>query len=80
GHHWIIRFVNLYPGIVEWFATCIDYKEEVEGKTEDIQGFFDQLGEVRSRYQIAVEDIWNGDENSFALAIAKKEKVVYSAR
>ena len=50
------------------------------GRPEGIQSFFNRLGEVRSRYHIPVEDVWNADEKGFALGVAKKGKVVCGAR
>ena len=50
------------------------------GRPEGIPSFFNWQEEVRSRYHIAVEDVWNADEKGFALGVAKKVKVVCSAR
>jgi len=80
GQHWITRFLDRHPTIASHFAGHIDQEREVAGKPEGIQSFFNWLGEVRSRYQIAVEDIWNADEKGFALGVAKKGKVFCGAR
>jgi len=80
GQHWITRFLDRHPTIACRFAGRIDQEREVAGRPEGIQSFFNQLGEVRSRYHIAVEDVWNADEKGFALGVAKKGKVVCGAR
>jgi len=78
--HWIIRFLDRHPTIASCFAGRIDQEREVAGKPDGIQSFFNRLGEVRSRYHIAVEDIWNADEKDFALGVSKKGKVICGAR
>jgi len=80
GQHWITRFLDRHPTIASCFAGRIDQERKVAGKPEGIQSFFNRLGVVRSRYQIAVEDIRNADEQGFALGVAKKGKVVCGAR
>ena len=80
GQHWITRFLDRHPTIASRFAGRIDQEREVAGKPDGIQSFFNRLGEVRSRYHIAVEDIWNADEKGFALGVAKKGKVICGAR
>ena len=80
GQHWITRFLDRHPTIASRFASHIDQEREVAGKPEGIQSFFNGLGEVRSRYHIVVEDIWNADKKGFALGVAKEGKVVCGAR
>ena len=80
GQHWITRFLNRHPEISARIATRIDHQRQVGGKPEGIKSFFDRLCEVRSRYRIQAEDIWDADEKGFALGMAKGGKVLCSSK
>jgi len=80
GQHWITCFLNQHPEISAWFASRIDHQREVGGKPEGIKSFFDRLSEVRSRYRIQAEDIWDADEKGFALEVAKGGKVLCNSK
>jgi len=76
GKHWISRFLDRHIEIASRLASRIDCQRESAAQPASIKSFFDRLGEVKSRYHISADDIWNVDEKGFAIGIGKKGKVV----
>ena len=75
GKHWTDRFLKRHPDIAHKVARPINKDRALAQEPARLESFFNRLSEVRSRFKIIDEDIWNSDEKGFAIGQAIGGKV-----
>lgn len=75
GIHWTEWYLKRHPEISFKVARPINKDRALAQEPVRINGFYNRLGEVRSRYKIIDDDVWNSDEKGFAIGLAIGGKV-----
>jgi len=76
GKRFIDRFRKRHAALSSRFAQAINRERVLAGDSSVLNQFFNRLIEVRSRYHILPENIWNVNEKGFLLGISSREKVL----
>jgi len=77
--HLIQRFVTCHPEVATQFSSTLNRERAIASNPQIINHFFNRLSELRSRYHIQPQNMWNFDEKGFLLGVASKEKVLCRA-
>ena len=75
GRHWMDRFFKRHPELAHKVARLINKDRALAQEPVRIESFFNRFSEVKSRFKIQKDDIWNSDEKGFAIGQAIGDKV-----
>lgn len=74
-YYWSDHFLHRHTDVASWMARNINRECTLANNEERIQTFYSRLQEVRSRFHIKAEDIWNFDEKGFSIGQSDTRKV-----
>lgn len=75
GKNWTERFLKQHPALSFRVAQPINKDRALAQEPVRVNGFYNRLSEVRSRYKIIDDDVWNSDEKGFAIGLAIGGKI-----
>lgn len=79
GPRWAENFVKRHPELKMAFRRQIDYQRAKCEDPDIIRGWFRLVGNVKAKYGIVDEDIYNFDETGFLMGMLSTAKVVTSS-
>jgi Tc5 transposase DNA-binding domain len=79
GRDWPTNFVNRTPSLKAKFNRKYDYARALSEDPEKIEAWFNLVRNVRTKYGIQDDDVYNFDETGYILGIAATTKVITAA-
>ena len=79
GKHWVTRFLQRHPVIHTKIGRSIDQLRIKNTTPEALTKWFELFQNIKRRYNIKPENIWNADETGLALGACKNQTVVGSS-
>ena len=79
GRDWPTNFVNRTPSLKAKFNRKYDYARALSEDPEKIEAWFNLVRNVRTKYGIQDDDVYNFDETGYMLGIAATTKVITAA-
>jgi hypothetical protein len=76
GKNWVTNFVKRHDALRTMYDRKLDYKR---AKCEDpriIEPWFTLVRDLKAKYGILVDDVWNFDETGFQMGIASTARVI----
>lgn len=73
---WVNRFVKRHPELQSKYTQKYDYQRAKREDPELIQNWFKHFTNIRQRYGILNEDIYNMDEAGFQMGVISTAKVI----
>ena len=77
---WPIRFKQRHLELFTKRAKALHALRAAAHDIDEIQGWFDQLREVKVKHGFHPSDIWNMDETGFRISVARSQKVLSQNR
>jgi hypothetical protein len=74
--HWIKRFFARYPEYKIRRAKALDIERKQSYDPEVIEGWFQDLQDIITKYGIPTEDIYNFDETGFRIGIGRDQYII----
>ena len=79
GKKWVVKFLERNPRVKSVVGRKIEAVRLDGTSQQALEGFFQRFQEVRDKYNVLLENIWNMDEHGIALGVCTNSQVLASA-
>ena len=79
-HHWIRRFLNRHPELYKVKQKSLELERKFVHDSGVLLDWFERFRQLRERYSVQNEDIWNFDETDFRIDVEKSQWIVTVSR
>jgi DDE superfamily endonuclease len=79
GKHFVTRFVRRHAELKSGFSRALDIKRASALDVDIVKSFFAEFRELKTKYNVEIEDIYNMDETGFQMSQTNSEYVVYNS-
>ena len=76
GHNWSKRFLERHPELHKVKQKPLELERKLAHDPVVLKNWFERFLQLRERYSIQDEDIWNFDETGFQIGVGKSQWIV----
>ena len=79
-HHWARRFLNRHPELYKVKQKPLELERKLVHDSGVLLDWFERFRQLRERYSVQNENIWNFDETGFRIGVGKSQWIVTASR
>ena len=76
GRHWSGRFLERYPELRKAKQKPLELERKLAHDPAVLENWFERFRQLRERFSVQDEDIWNFDETGFQIGVGKSQWIV----
>jgi DDE superfamily endonuclease len=80
GKHWARRFLDRHPELHKAKQKPLELERKLAHDPNILSSWFRRFEQLREKYSVQKEDIWNFDETGFRIGVGKSQWIVTASR